>query len=260
MRGWAVLRPRRLAAILAAAVLLGGCSAAAPEGSGAPTGTLTVFAAASLKDTFTELAGQYEREHPGVQVSLSFDGSSSLATQIMAGAPADVFAAADQPTMDRVAGSGLLRGEPAAFASNTMVLVVPPGNPANIASFADAARPGVDLVVCAPQLPCGAAAAGDAASAGLALQPVSEELSVGSVLGKVTAGEADAGIVYVTDALAAGAQVTAIPLDVPSPARNSYPIAAIEGRTSPALAQGFIDLVMGDAGRRVLLEAGFGAP
>lgn len=247
---------------LTTAALTGCSSPASPGGSAGqePTGTLTVFAAASLKSTFTELAGEYERQHPGVQVSLSFDGSSSLATQIIAGAPADVFAAADQPTMDRVKDSGLLRGGPATFAANTMTLVVPPGNRANITSFADAVRPGVKLVVCAPQVPCGAAAAADAANAGLSLQPVSEELSVGSVLSKVTSQEADAGLVYVTDAKSAGAKVEEIALGVPNPARNSYPIAAVETRTPPELAQGFIELVMGAQGRAVLQEAGFDAP
>lgn len=254
----------RFPGLLAAVALLVGCSPVATTGDGSGgnelTGTLNVFAAASLKSTFTQLAAQYEQQHPDVRVSLSFDGSSSLATQIVAGAPADVFASADQATMDRVSDSGLLMETPTNFASNTLTLVVPRNNPANIETFADAVRPGVKLVVCAVQVPCGAAARADAANAGLPLLPVSEELSVGSVLGKVISAEADAGIVYVTDALTAGDQVTSIDLGVSSPARNTYPIAAVKGNKSPALAQGFLDLVTGSDGRKVLLEAGFSAP
>ncbi|MFQ4147135.1 molybdate ABC transporter substrate-binding protein [Arthrobacter sp. LAPM80] len=224
------------------------------------SGTLNIYAAASLKQTFSELATQFEAANPRIKVSLNFDGSSTLVTQITQGAPADVFASADTVTMDKLTSAGLAKGTPRGFASNVLTLVVPPGNPANIKSFADAAKPGVKLVVCAPQVPCGAASAADAKSAGLTLKPVSEELSVTSVLGKVTSGEADAGLVYVTDATTAGSKVTTIPLDLANASVNHYPIVAVGSSKVPELAQAFITLVTSASGQKVLADAGFGAP
>ena len=267
---------RRGVAATVGAMLALGLVACAPAGDNAPgaaqstssaagapaelSGTLNVFAAASLKGTFTELASEFEKANPQAKVSLSFDGSSTLVTQIQEGAPADVFASADQANMTKLSAAGLVQGSPVDFASNVLTLVVPPGNPANIASFADAAKPGVKLVICAPQVPCGAASASDAAAAGLALTPVSEDLNVTSVLGKVTSGEADAGLVYVTDAKTAGDKVKAIPLGLDKPTVNLYPIAAVNTSKVPELAQGFMDLVTGAEGRKVLTDAGFGKP
>ncbi|MHA7306715.1 molybdate ABC transporter substrate-binding protein [Arthrobacter sp. TMN-49] len=250
------------AVVAVLALSLAGC---VPGASNAPSasefsGTLNVFAAASLKKTFTQLAAQFEAEHPQVKVSLSFDGSSTLVSQIIQGAPADVFASADTATMSKLSDAGLATGSPTDFASNVLTLVVPQDNPANITSFADVAKPGVKLVTCAPKVPCGAATTSDAASAGLTLTPVSEELSVTGVLGKVTAGEADAGLVYVTDAKSAGKKVLSIPLDLPQPTVNRYPIAAVESSKAPLLAADFISLVAGPQGQKVLREAGFGAP
>ena len=225
-----------------------------------PSGTLNVYAAASLTKIFTVLASQYEAAHPNATVSLNFDGSSTLATQIQEGAPADVFASADQANMKKLSDAKLVQGSPVDFASNILTLVVPPDNLAGIHTFADAARPGIKLVICAPQVPCGAAGRADAASAGLALSPVSEELSVTSVLGKVISGEADAGLVYVTDAKAAGDKVRSIPLRLAAPAVNFYPMAAVNTTRVPELAQGFIDLVTGAPGQKMLSDAGFGTP
>ncbi len=264
---------RRLAAL--GAVLALALAACAPAGDNAPgatqppsspsapaelSGTLNVFAAASLKGTFTELAAQFEQANPKVKVSLSFDGSSTLVTQIKEGAPADVFASADQANMAKLSDAGLVAGTPRDFASNVLTLVVPADNPANITSFVDAAKPGVKLVICAPQVPCGAASASDAKATGLTLTPVSEELNVTSVLGKVSSGEADAGLVYVTDAKTAGDKVKAIPLGLDKPTVNLYPIAEVKGAKAPELAQGFINLVSGAEGQKVLQDAGFGAP
>lgn len=261
-----------VAAMLALGLGLAGCAPAAdtatpgtiatasPKAPVELSGTLSVFAAASLKTTFTELASQFEAAHPEVKVSLSFDGSSTLVTQIIQGAPADVFASADSANMTKLSDAGLAAGSPVEFASNVLTLVVPPDNPANITSFADIARDGVKLVICAPQVPCGAASQSDAASAGLTLHPVSEELSVTSVLGKVTSGEADAGLVYVTDARTAGNKVAEIPLDLAKPTVNSYPIAAVESSKNTDLAQAFISQVTGAEGQKVLTDAGFGSP
>lgn len=265
---------KKIAAVAGAAALaapLASCSAtngtatspaAAETSAAAPvlSGTLTVFAAASLKNTFTELAAAFEAAHPKVKVSLSFDGSSTLVTQITQGAPADVFASADTKNMTKLSDAKMTASEPVDFATNVLTLVVPPDNPANIANFADAAKPGVKLVICAAQVPCGAATQSDAKTAGLTLTPVSEEMNVTSVLGKVTSGEADAGLVYVTDAASAGGKVKEIPLELSNPTVNEYPIAAVAGSKQQELAQAFITLVTAPEGRKFLQDAGFGAP
>lgn len=228
--------------------------------SGQLDGTLTVFAAASLKQPFTQLAKDFEEANPGSKVQLSFDGSSTLASQITAGAPADVFASADQANMKKISEAKLTNSESVVFATNSLTGVVPLNNPANIGTFADMTKPGIKLVICAPKVPCGAAAATDAAAAGLALKPVSEELNVTSVLSKVTSGEADAGLVYVTDAKSAGSTVKQIPLKLTAPTINKYPIAAVKGSKNQALAEAFIAMVTGALGQRTLQSAGFGAP
>ena len=260
------------AAVLPLAVLLAvlsGCAAAggpaagtssgADAGSSAkPAGTITVFAAASLKATFTELARTFETENPGTTVTLSFAGSSDLASQINQGAPADVFASADTANMKKMQDAGLADGTPRNFATNTLAIAVPPGNPAGISALKDLARPGVKLVVCARQVPCGAAAAKVAGAAGIALAPVSEENAVTDVLGKVTSGEADAGLVYGTDVKAAGAKVDGIEFPESQGAVNTYPIAGVASGRNTATAQAFIGLVTGAEGQKILAAAGFG--
>ena len=248
----------------AAAAVMAGIVAAGLAGCAAPAGgtgkTLTVFAAASLKAPFTALAEQFEAANPGTTVTLSFAGSSDLATQISQGAPADVFASADANTMARLSGAGLVEGLPRDFASNVLTIAVPPGNPASIASFADLAGQGVRTVICAPQVPCGAAAKTLEQGAGVALKPVSEESSVTDVLGKVISGEADAGLVYVTDVQAARDKVQEIPVPESAQAVNTYPIAAVRTSKNKDLAGSFIEAVMGSEGQQLLRGAGFGTP
>ncbi|MGK9146028.1 molybdate ABC transporter substrate-binding protein [Plantibacter flavus] len=262
--------PARLAVGLAlgAALLLSasGCSSAAPaatpsaSGSAdALSGSITVYAAASLKTTFTELASAFEDEHPGTTVELTFAGSSDLVTQLTNGAPGDVFASADEKNMAKLTDAGLTEGTPVDFATNVLQIAVPPTNPAGIASFADLAKPGVKTVVCAPQVPCGAATVAVETATGVTLAPVSEESSVTDVLGKVTSGEADAGLVYVTDVIAAGDAVTGIAFDESSEAVNTYPIAQLASSANPDVAAAFAAYVVSDAGQRVLKAAGFGA-
>ncbi len=219
-----------------------------------------MFAAASLTSTFTELGRTFEAGHPGVDVTFSFAGSSDLVTQLQAGAPADVFAAADTTNMAKATGDDLVAGEPVVFASNTLTIAVPPGNPARVRSFADLARPGTTVVVCAPQVPCGAATEKVETAAGVSLEPVSEESSVTDVLNKVVSGEADAGVVYLTDAKGSGGKVTAVDFPEAQQAVNSYPIATLAASRQPDLARQFVDLVTGPQGRQVLGAAGFGAP
>ncbi len=256
---------------LSVVALLAGCSAAeddsasTPSGPGSPapaaiTGEVTVFAAASLKSTFTELGARFENDHPGTKVTFNFAGSSDLVAQLAQGAPADVLASADTTTMTRALDDGLVAGVPADFATNTLTIVTPPGNPAGIASFADLADSAVQVVVCAPQVPCGAATEKVENATGVTLTPVSEESGVTDVLGKITSGQADAGLVYVTDAASAGDRVTAIPFPESSDAVNTYPIATLTEATNPSAAQTFVGLVTGPQGREVLSAAGFGTP
>jgi molybdate transport system substrate-binding protein len=255
-----------VAALVAVALAgeLTACAPATPAGNGTPNDgpsrTLTVFAAASLKATFTRLAAEFEARNPGTKVTLSFAGSSDLATQISQGAPADVFASADTRNMTRLADAGLIDGTPTNFATNALVIAVPPSNPASVTSFADLARPGVKVVACASQVPCGAAADAAEKAAGVALSPVSEESSVTDVLGKVVSGEADAGLVYATDVKGAGDRVNGIPFGESGEAVNTYPIARVGPNRNKELAEAFIALVAGADGRTILSDAGFGAP
>lgn len=257
-----------VASVGVVALLLGGCGAGSgasgPAGPGEPSSaaaqTLTVFAAASLRAPFATLGRTFEASHPGTTVRFSFAGSSDLVAQLQQGAPADVLATADTVTMGRAVDDGLVASAPVPVATNTLEIAVPPGNPARITSFADLARPGVAVVVCAPQVPCGAAARKVEAVTGTTLSPASEENAVTDVLGKVTSGEADAGLVYVTDVRAAGRQVTGIPFPESKEAVTTYPVATLRSATDAGLAEGFVRLVASADGRRVLADAGFAAP
>ncbi|POH63506.1 MULTISPECIES: molybdate ABC transporter substrate-binding protein [Cryobacterium] len=253
---------RRLATAFVIGLTLTGCGSATPSPTGSAAalgGDITVYAAASLQGTFTELAASFEAANPGTTVVLNFAGSSALVTQIIEGAPADVFASADTDNMARLTDAALGDGEPVDFATNVLTIAVPPGNPAGITDLTDLTRPDVRLVACAPEVPCGAAAETVAASAGVTLSPVSEESSVTDVLGKVTSGEADAGLVYVTDVAAAGAAVEGIEFAEAASAVNTYPIVPVTGSASADVARAFVDYVTGSAGAAVLRAAGFGA-
>jgi molybdate transport system substrate-binding protein len=255
-----------LLGVLGAAALIAGCAdpeTATSESSGddgVKTGAITVFAAASLKSTFTELGKRFEDANPGTKVNFNFGGSSDLVTQLTQGAPADVFASADTNNMTKAVDAGLVHGDPVAFATNTLTIVTTPGNPKGITSFADLAEPGISVVVCAPQVPCGSATEKIEKSTGVTLSPVSEESAVTDVLGKVTSGQADAGLVYVTDAKGAGDAVTAIAFPESAGAVNSYPIATLTSSENVEAAQQFVDLVVSSEGRKALSEAGFTTP
>jgi molybdate transport system substrate-binding protein len=254
---------QKLSALAITAVLAATSAGCGSDDSGGSRQTLTVFAASSLTKTFTEVGREFEDEHDGVTVRFSFGGSSDLAEQIRSGAPADVFASADTTNMDKLGNDAI---DPKAFASNTLEIAVPPGNPADITSFADLTRSGVKLVTCAPEVPCGAATRKIATSAHLTLKPVSEDQSVTDVLGKVESGEADAGVVYLTDVKSAGDAVEGITFPESSSAVNVYPISALNddpergGAARDVLALEFVDFVLGDRAQQVLADAGFGRP
>ena len=255
----------RVASLAAAALLLVGCAGTADEPSTAPepstdalAGELTIFAAASLTTAFDDLAAGFEDEHPGVDVRpITYDGSSTLATQIVEGAPVDVFASADEATMGRVVEAGLA-SDPVAFATNTLVLVMPAGNPGGVEGLADLADPDLTVVLCAPEVPCGAASQTLLDDAGVVASVDSVEQNVTAVLTKVAAGEADAGLVYVTDARATDA-VEAIEVDGADAVVNTYPIVALDDAADAEVAAAFVAFVTSEDGRAVLAELGFGA-
>ncbi|MET1051742.1 MAG: molybdate ABC transporter substrate-binding protein, partial [Mycetocola sp.] len=198
---------------------------------------------------------------PGASVTLSFAGSSDLVTQIVEGAPADLFASADETTMQVLVDRELVDTESlVTVATNALQIAVAPTNPQGITGLADLVDPDVATVVCAPQVPCGAAAAAVEKAAGVRITPVSEELSVTAVLGKVTSGEADAGLVYVTDVLAAGNAVDGIPFPESRQAVNTYPVAVLKDAPNADVARAFVAFVAGPTGRRVLADAGFTPP
>ncbi|MBB6173641.1 molybdate transport system substrate-binding protein [Nocardiopsis mwathae] len=246
------------APLLAGAALMGaaGCGGAGgPAADGAAT--LTVFAAASLTDTFTELGERFEDEHPGTRVVFNFAGSSTLARQIDAGANADVFAAAGPDPMDQVAQAGRVAGEPVVFARNTLRIAVPPGNPGDVAGLADLAEPGVAVALCAEQVPCGTAARTVLDAAGVEVPSASAEEDVRAALTKVTLGEVDAALVYATDIDAADGAVEGVEFATAEEAVNDYPIAALTDAPEPELARSWIDLARSEEGGQVLSDAGF---
>lgn len=249
---------RRAGRRIAAAVAAAGLGLTVPACGTGGSAELTVYAAASLKDTFTQIGRVYEQRYPDRHVAFSFGGSNTLEQQIASGADADVFASADEDVMRQAVAAGVVAGDPITFTANALTIVTPPGNPAGVSSFGDLAGPGVDVVVCAPAVPCGNATARVAKSTGVQLSPVSEENSVTDVLGKVIAGQADAGLVYVTDAKSAGGKVETVDFPESGSAVNRYPIAVLDSagdRSGPA--RDFVDLVTGEQGRAILQDAGF---
>lgn len=256
-RGW-------LAMLAAFTLLLAACGADDKNAAGTDSNSgegeaveLTVFAAASLNKAFSDIAAEFEQEHPNVSVKFSFEGSSTLVDQIAQGAPAHVFASADEKNMNRATDEQLV-GEAKEFATNVLTLIVPAGNPANITGLDDSLD-GARLVVCAPGVPCGNATETLADNLGVELKPVSEEQKVTDVRGKVEAGEADAGLVYTTDAKAAGDAVEVIEVEGADQVVNRYPIALTNEGKDVAPAQAFIDWVLSDKGQAILAEYGFGA-
>lgn len=242
--------------LLASAVMMATVSCGVYEAGGQDE-RLRVFAAASLTETFSEIGEKFEAQH-GVEVEFNFAGSSNLVSQIAQGAPAGVFASADESNMESAREIGVLTAEQ--FASNTLVITTPPGNPAAIESLEDMAGDDVISVVCAPQVPCGSAAKQVVEAADVELSPASEETAVTDVLGKVRSGEADAGLVYRTDARAAGADVETIEFDSAEQAVNHNLIGTLEEAPDPEMAENFVEFVLSDETRHILIDAGFTVP
>ncbi|MGW5672785.1 molybdate ABC transporter substrate-binding protein [Micromonospora sp. NPDC003776] len=223
-------------------------------------GRVTVFAAASLTESFTKLGKDFEAAHPGTTVTFNFAGSSALATQISQGAPADVFAAASPATMKTVTDAGDGAGAPATLVRNQLVIAVPKGNPGRVTGLADLAEPGVKVALCAEQVPCGAAAKTALAAAGVRFTPATLEQDVKGALAKVKLGEVDAALVYRTDVRAAAGELDAVEFPESARAVNDYPIVVLKHAGNPDGARAFVDYVRSDAGLAVLTAAGFQAP
>jgi molybdate transport system substrate-binding protein len=250
---------RRTFSVFAAFTMAASLAACGGDGDGSSgSDTLVVFAASSLTNTFGELEKAFEADHKGVDVKISFDSSSALATQITEGSPADVLATADQTSMQIIVDAGDNADEPVPFASNTMAVITPPNNPAGITSLDDIASS--DFVLCDPSVPCGAVAAEILKNAGIDAQPVSLEDKVTAVLSKIELKEADAGLVYITDALGAGDKVNTVDIPPDVNVVTPYYIAAVKDSANSDLAQEWIDLVSSQAGQGVLEKAGFGQP
>jgi len=218
--------------------------------------TVTVFAAASLTAAFQAVGNGFEKLHPDTKVELNFAGSSTLVQQIQQGAPADVFASADETNMQKLVESGALAGAPQRFAGNRLQIAVAPNNPQRIATLADLAKPGLTIALCGPTVPCGRYAAEAFTKAGVTAPAASQEVDVKAVLTKVSLGEADAGIVYVTDVRAAAGKVAGVDISESSNVIASYPIAVLKDAPDAAAAAKFVEFVLSQDGQRVL--AGFG--
>jgi molybdate transport system substrate-binding protein len=253
------------AAAAAMPLLLCACGGAASHSSASPSGdpvhgTLTVLAAASLTDAFGKVGAQFKTRHPEADVRFSFAGSPTLVTQIQQGAPADVFASADQANMQKVVTGGLGSRQPKVFARNKLQIVVQAGNPKQVKSLADLAAPSLKVDVCAPAVPCGSYATTAFDKANVKVTPVSQEDNVKAVVTKVSLGEADAGIVYTTDVRAGGSKVQGIDIPDSENVVASYPIVQLTAATNQASAGAFVDFVAGPEGQKTLAGYGFLPP
>lgn len=277
-------RPKRLTACAAALALgaatVAGCSSSSsPSNAGASqstasdaaasgtsssaqalSGSITVLAAASLQKSFTALGTTFEQDHPGVTVKFSFGGSDTLAAQITQGAPADVFASANQSTMQTVQKAGDTAGTPTVFVKNTLEIAVAPGDPKGIKTLADLTKPGVKVAECAKTVPCGSAAVKALAAAGVSLTPVTYETNVTSALTKVELNEVDAALVYHSDVVGAEGKVQGVVFSTASDAVNSYPITVLKSTANAATAQAFEAFILSSVGEQALVKAGFQAP
>lgn len=250
--------------LLAPVALLGlavtGCGSDDSDGSSGVSGDVTVFAASSLTAAFTDIGAAYTAEYPDAEVTFNFGASSELVTQIGEGAPADVFASADLNNMTKLTDAGDNGSEPVVFTTNLATIIVAPGNPEGITGVADLADEDLVVVQCAPDVPCGAYAARIFENAGVTVTPKSLEENVKAVVTKVTLGEADAGIVYVTDVIAAGDDAEGVEVPAEVNVVAEYPIAVTAEAPNAEGGEAFIDFVTGEQGQEILASYGFVAP
>lgn len=266
-------RTRRMVSLISACVMVAGVGcgggepasektgAAASPSADSLSGTATIFSAASLTSSFNSLKANFEKAHPGTTITLNLGASSALAAQIIEQGGADAFASADDVNMKKVTDKGLTAAEPKIFIKNKLAIIVPPGNPKNIKGLADLAKPGLKVILAAPQVPVGRYAREALTKAGVTgVKPVSDAADVKGVVTPVTLGEADAGIVYISDIKAAGDKAAGVEIAENLNVLASYPIAVIKNGPNAEVGQAFVDLVLSDQGRKVLTGNGFIAP
>ena len=245
------------AATTSAATTAAPTTAAPTTTTAAVTGTITVFAAASLTDAFNEIGAAFTKAYPQAKATFSFDASSALVQQITQGAPADLLASADQANMDKLTKAGLNGGAPQVFANNLLGIIVPPGNPKGVKGVEDLANPDLKVVLCADGVPCGTYAKQILTTAGVTVNPVSLDQNVKGVVTKVTTGEADAGIVYVTDIAAAGSKAAGVEIPKDINVVAVYPIAPTKASQNTVVDQAFIGFLLGSQGQGILAKYGF---
>ena len=261
--GFACTWRARIAVAVGFAVAIGAAferSARAENPSATPAGSIsgsaTVLAAASLTSAFQSASSEFEHAHPGLKLELSFGGSPTLVQQIQQGAPADVFASADEANMQKLVESGHITGEAYIFACNELAIAVAPGNPKHVSMLADLSKPGLTIVLCGSTVPCGRYAAQAFEKAGIAVPAASQETDVKAVVSKVALGEADAGVVYTTDIRAAGGKVEGVAIPEAQNVVGRYPIAVLKEARNPAAARAFVGFILAPRGQAIL--AGFG--
>jgi len=255
-------RLRATSAVVIAALssaMLAACSSSEKTDTGKVTGTVQVFAAASLTEVFTDLGQQFEMDHPGTKVVFQFAASSALATNINEGDKADVFASASPTNMQTVVAAGNA-SEPKTFAKNQMEIAVPPDNPGHVDSLDDLAKPGVKVALCQPQVPCGKTALQVFTNANITVQPVTEQPDVKSALAQVENDAVEAGVVYVTDVKSAGTKVKGVGISADVNASTAYPIAVIKSSGNKPTAQAWVSFVFSGTGQSALTAAGFLSP
>ena len=249
---------KRAAVVAAALVLV--CAAQPAAAKPKLSGDVTVFAAASLTESFTEIAKQFEEKYPDLTVRFDFDASSNLAAQVQQGAPADVFASADEANLQKTIDSGDVLAPPFVFAKNRLEVAVEKGNPKKIKRLADLAKPGLVVVLCADAVPCGEYAAEAFAKADVAVSPASKEENAKAALSKVSLGEADAAVVYITDVSAAKGDVSGVKIPDAQNMIATYPTAAVRGSQNSAAAKAWVRFLESKAAQRTLRKFGFLPP
>jgi molybdate transport system substrate-binding protein len=250
---------RAIVALAAVAALLAGVQPASAGGQ-QPSGEITVFAAASLTESFDAIGKQFEKKYPDVNVKFNYDASSNLATQINQGAPADVFASADQDNLQKSIDAGTVTPPPVVFAKNRLEIAVEKGNPEKIKGLADLAKSGLVVVLCDDPVPCGKYAAQSLQKAGVNITPASKEENAKATLSKVSIGEADASIVYVTDVKAAKGSTGGVRIPDKVNVIASYPIGVVKQSQNQTAAKAWEQYVLSKDGQKTLRKFGFLPP
>jgi len=249
---------KRVLVVVAALTVV--IAAAQPVAAQKPSGEITVFAASSLTESFDAIAKQFEKKYPDVTVRFDFDSSANLAAQIQQGAPADVFASADEANLQKAVDSGDVNVKPVVFAKNRLEIAIEKGNPTKVKGLADLARPGLVVVLCADAVPCGKYAAQAFATAGVSVSPASKEENAKATLNKVSLGEADASVVYVTDVKAAKGEVGGVKIPDRQNVIATYPIAVTKDSRSSAAARAWVQFIQSKTAQTTLRKFGFLPP